>query len=235
MVDLTKEMADLMSALGRPQGAQGRTLMFVSAYDGEGVSTVAREYARCEAAFSKRPVWLVDADVRRQGQLDTILTEEARFGPPGPVSRATPDGSVFFTLTPKSRSEQAQSDAHLLIARPFLDKRLWVTRLRDDKIEQGQRVKLIAETPYWQVLKQHAQTVIIDVAAFERADHAVHLAAQVDGIVMVVAEGQGDINSRVALKTALEQAGGRILGLVYNRARATIGSPRRPLRKAPHA
>ncbi|HTN41645.1 MAG TPA: hypothetical protein VLZ84_10870, partial [Asticcacaulis sp.] len=57
MVDLTREMADLMSALGRPQSGQGRALMFVSSYGGEGVSTVAREYARCEAAFAKKPVW----------------------------------------------------------------------------------------------------------------------------------------------------------------------------------
>jgi len=233
MVDLTKEMADLMSALGRPQGAQGRSLMFVSAYDGEGVSTVTREYARCEAAFSKRPVWLIDADLRRQGQLDAILTEDSRFGPPGPVSRATPDGSVFFTISPKSKAETALSDGQYLIARPFLDKRLWVTRLRDDRLEQGQRPRLVAETPYWQALCQHAQTVIIDVAAFERADHAVQLAPQVDGIILVVAEGQGDINSRVVLKDALEQAGGRVLGLVYNRARTAMGRPRRPLRKAP--
>ncbi|MFT4091724.1 MAG: transcriptional regulator [Asticcacaulis sp.] len=232
MVDLTKEMADLMSALGRPQGAQGRVLMFVSAYDGEGVSNVAREYARCEAAFSKRPVWLVDADVRRQGQLDTVLSEGDRFGPPGPVSRATPDGSLFFTLTPKSRDAAGQSEDAFLIARPFLDKRLWVTRLRDDKLEQGQRIKLVAETPYWQALRQHAQTIIIDVAAFDRADHAVQLAPQVDGIVIVVSEGQGDINSRVVLKEALEQAGGRVLGLVYNRSRSSGAPLRRPMRKA---
>lgn len=232
MVDLTKEMADLMSALGRPQGPEGRVLMFVSAHDGEGVSTVAREYARCEAAFSKRPVWLIDADVRRQSQLEAILSEAARFGPPGPVSRATPDGSVFFALTPKSRAVPERPDADYLIARPFLDKRLWVTRLRDDRLEPGQRIRFLAQTPYWEALRRHAQTVIVDVAASERADHALQLAPQADGIVLVVSEDVGDVDSRLVLKEALEQAGGRVLGLVYNRARSPAGALSRPLRRA---
>ncbi|MGZ3298718.1 MAG: transcriptional regulator, partial [Asticcacaulis sp.] len=102
-VDLTREMADLMSALGRPQGRRGRVLLFASACSGEGVSTVAREYARCEAAFARRPVWLVDADLGAQTQMIALGQDPRRFGPPGKLSKASPDGSVFFRVSPQGR------------------------------------------------------------------------------------------------------------------------------------
>ncbi|MDC7684707.1 transcriptional regulator [Asticcacaulis sp. BYS171W] len=230
MVDLTREMADLMSALGRPQSERGRALMFVSSYAGEGVSTVAREYARIDAAYAKRPVWLIDADLRRQGQLDAVLEEPARFGPPGPVSAATPDGSVFFALSPKGKDAEGNPvpDSKYLIARPFFDKRLWVTRLRDHLLMPGQRVKLFEQSSYWQSLRQHAQSIIVDVPSAERANAAVQLAPLMDGVIIVISEGEGEINARLALKDEIEQAGGRILGMVYNKARSVARPSQRP-------
>ncbi len=220
MVDLTREMADLMSALGRPQGRKGRTLMFVSALGGEGVSTVAREYARCEAAFAAKPVWLIDADLRTQGQMIAVGQDAARFGPPGPLSQASPDGSVFFTLSPPARDGNGVpvGDDKYLVARPFLDKRLWVTRFREQNLAPGQRVKLFDQTTYWRALRDHADTIIVDVPAMDRSTAALQLAAQMDGIILVVSEAEGDVQSRVNLKNDLEQVGGRVLGLVYNRA-----------------
>ena len=110
--------------------------MFVSAYGGEGVSTVAREYARCEAAFAKKPVWLVDADLTHQSQMQAVSADQERFGSPGALSQATPDGSVFFTVTPPGR----EADAHYLVARPFLGRRLWVTRFRHKNLAPGQKI-----------------------------------------------------------------------------------------------
>jgi len=225
MVDLTREMADLMAALaegGRGSAGRGRALMFVAAHSGEGVSTVAREYARCESAFAERPVWLVDADLRRQGQLDAILEEPERFGPPGPVSSASPDGSVFFAVTPKALGEGGQPvpDAHYLIARPFLDKRLWVTRVRDHLLTGGQRLRLFEASSYWQALRHHAQTIIVDVPSQDRSNAALQLAPLMDGVVMVVSEGEGDIEARLALRDEIEQAGGRLLGMVFNKSSA---------------
>ncbi len=232
MTDLTREMADLMSALGRPQGGPGRVLMFVSAFSGEGVSTVAREYARCEAAFAKKPVWLVDADLQAQTQMIALAQDAARFGPPGKLAVASPDGSVFFRTVPPGRDAEGHpvGDSQYLVARPFLDRRLWVTRLREGRLAPGQRVKILARPNYWQALRGHAQTVIVDVPALDRATTALQLAPFVDGVILVVSEDQGDVQGRMDLKADLEQAGGRLIGMVYNRARhQTKGLTRRPL------
>ncbi len=231
MVDLTREMADLMSALGRSQG-KGRALMFVSAFSGEGVSTVAREYARCEAAFAKRPVWLVDADLRAQSQMRAVTEDAARFGPPGSLAIASPDGSMFFRTVPPGRDGEGQpvADAQYLVARPFLDRRLWVTQLRQSRLTGEQRVKVVPRPDYWQALRSHAQTIVVDAPALDRASAALQLAPFMDGVILVVSEDQGDVQGRVELKADIEQAGGRLLGMVYNRARHEAKNlVRRPL------
>jgi len=233
MVDLTREMADLMSALGRPQSPRGRVLMFVSALTGEGTSTVAREFARCEAAFAAKPVWLVDADLQNQSQMIALGQDAARFGPPGTLSQASPDGSVFFRLVPPGRdvSGEVIGDDKYFVARPFLDRRLWVTRVRQQHFAPGQRVRIVDRTTYWGALRQHAQTVCVDVPALDRSTIALQLAGQMDGVILVVSEEDGDVQSRINLKNDIEQAGGRLMGIVYNRARNTKTSAvRRPAR-----
>ncbi|HST92594.1 MAG TPA: hfsB, partial [Brevundimonas sp.] len=67
MVDLTSEMAALWAALGPAPGHRGRVVQIAAANTGEGVSTVAREYARLAAVRARKPVWLVDADLAQQG------------------------------------------------------------------------------------------------------------------------------------------------------------------------
>lgn len=221
MVDLTREMADLMAALGRPQSPRGRVLMFVSAFTGEGVSTVAREYARCEAAFARKPVWLVDADLKNQTQMIELGGDAVRFGPPGALSQATPDGSVFFAIKPAVRGKDGQPipDSKYLTARPFLAQKLWVTRFCQQNLAPGQRVRLLDRTSYWGALRSHAQTVIVDAPAMDRSGAALQLAPLMDGVILVVSEEEGDVQGRVNLRNDIEQAGGRLIGMVYNRAR----------------
>ena len=76
MVDLTSEMAALWAALGPAPAHRGRVIQIAAANTGEGVSTVAREYARLAAVRARRPVWLIDGDLAQQGQLEAVLFRE---------------------------------------------------------------------------------------------------------------------------------------------------------------
>ncbi|WP_392353775.1 hypothetical protein V8F63_14240 [Brevundimonas sp. LF-1] len=80
MVDLTTEMAGLWAALGPAPAHRGRVILFAAATSGEGVSTVAREFARMAAVRGRRPVWLIDGDLSQQGQMEQIAAEPDRFG-----------------------------------------------------------------------------------------------------------------------------------------------------------
>jgi Mrp family chromosome partitioning ATPase len=226
MVDLTHEMAGLMTALGRPSEARGRVFLFVSALEGEGTSTVAREYARCEAAYAKRPVWLVDADLAQQSQLRAVSADPMRFGTPGALSKATPDGSCFFNVAPPARGRDGAvlPDARLIVAQPFLERRLWVTRFLREKLPPGGKTRLSPQADYWQGLRDHAQTVVIDAPPTARSGACLQLAPLADGVIMVVSEQDGDVQARLDLRHAIERVGGRLMGMVYNRAsRASRG------------
>ena len=222
-VELQASMAQLHAALGPVPDGQGRVLQFVAATTGEGASTLAREFALYAARQAKRPVWLVDLDLMGAPQHAAIEADPARFGALGPASQASPDGSSFVSVQPSARTADGKplSDARYLAAHAALKGRLWVTRFRREAIRPGQQVRLSASPAYWRALAAHAEYVIIDAPAADRSTAALTLAGQVDASVLVVAAEAVDARAPAALKQALESHGGRIAGLVFNRARHT--------------
>jgi hypothetical protein len=225
MVDLTDEMAELRTSLPPVEG--GRATLFVSAKSGEGGSTVAREFARLSAvtvATSKRRVWLIDADLEAQlegrGQIEAVAAEPARFGDLGAPGPASPDGSGFFSVHPPLRGADGAPlpAGKLMIARPALGGRLWVTGLNPELVASGGTADIEASPAYWTALRRHAVDIVVDVPSGDRAGTALRLAPVVDLIVLVVAADLGAQHSAMELRDALEAAGGRVAGLVFNRA-----------------
>jgi len=220
MVDLTSEMAALWAALGPAPGHRGRVVQIAAATSGEGVSTVAREYARLAAVRARRPVWLIDADLAQQGQMDAIAAEPDRFGRIGKAAIATPDGSIFFAITPRimDRAGKPVHPARLMSARPCLGGRLWVTRFAAEHLRSGQRAEAVSDARYWDALRKHADTVVIDAPAADRNDMAITLAPYVDATVLVVAAESGATNEPLMLRDEIEAVGGKIAGVVVNRS-----------------
>lgn len=220
MVDLTSEMAALWAALGPAPGHRGRVVQIAAANGGEGVSTVAREYARLAAVRARRPVWLVDADLAQQGQMEAVAADPVRFGRVGKAAIATPDGSIFFAVSPRvlDRERRPVHPARLLTARPCLGGRMWVTRFAAEHLRSGQRAAAIADPRYWDALRKHADTVVIDAPAADRNDTAITLAPFVDATVLVVAADSTAANEPLILRDEIEAVGGRIAGVVVNRS-----------------
>ena len=220
MVDLTSEMAGLWASLGPAAAHRGRVIQIAAAGSGEGVSTVAREYARVAAVRARRPVWLVDGDLAQQGQLEAIASEPERFGRIGRAAQASPDGSCFFAVSPRltDREGRPAPPSRLLTARPCLGGRLWVTRFATEHLRSGQRAAVVPQPHYWDALRKHADTVVIDAPAGERNDMAVILAPFVDATVIVVAAETTGADEPLALRDEIEAAGGRIAGVVMNRS-----------------
>lgn len=220
MVDLTSEMAALWAALGPAPRHRGRVIQVAAATTGEGVSTVAREYARLAAVRARKPVWLIDADLSQQGQMEAIAAQPERFGRMGKAAVATPDGSIFFAITPrvKDREGKPVHPARLVTARPFLGGRLWATRFAGECLRSGQRAEVIGDARYWDALRRHADTVVIDAPAADRSDTAITLAPLVDATVLVVAAGGAAAGEPLSLRDEIEAVGGKIAGVVVNRS-----------------
>lgn len=221
MVDLTSEMSSLWAALGPAPAHRGRVVAFVAANTGDGVSTVAREYARLAAVRARKPVWLIDADLNQQGQLEAVAAEADRFGALGKPAQASPDGSSFFVVTPPLRTADGRMvrPSRLLTARSCLGGRLWISRFATERLRSGQRVEAAPDARYWDALRKHADTVVIDVPAADRNDMAVTLAPFVDFIVLVVASETTEAEPPLILRDEIEAVGGRIAGVVVNRQR----------------
>jgi Mrp family chromosome partitioning ATPase len=222
MVDLTAEMARLADSLGDLSKAAapgfGRVIQFAAARSGEGTSTVAREFARFAAMNAQRPVWLVDLDLINAGQHAHIAARPQIYGRLGGAAGASPDGSIFFNVRPPVRDETGVvPDARYLVAHPVGGPNFWVTRFRRERLAPGQEAHITPTPEYWNVMRRHAELVVVDAPAAERSQAATLIAPFVDATVLVVAADAGDARPPAVLKSALQTAGGRTAGIFFNR------------------
>ena len=166
-------------------------------------------------------MWLIDADLLGNSQHAAFAADPERFGALGPASAASPTGRVFFSVQPPALDARGRTiaDSQYLCAHQVGDSGLWVTRFRREVLRPGQRPLPVASNDYWASLRRHADMVVVDAPAAERASASVLLAPVVDCTVLVVAAEGQDTRGPAALRDAIEQAGGRCAGLVFNRAR----------------
>ena len=216
-------MAGLWAALGSAPAHRGRVIQFACANTGEGASTVAREFARLAAVRARKPVWLIDADLAQPSQQEAVASEPERFGRLGAAAASSPNGSSFFAVTPPvmGRDQKPIAPARLMTARPCLGGRLWITRFRAEILRSGQRAEPLSDPRYWDAMRKHADTVVIDAPAADRSDLAIMLAPFVDATVLIVAAESTAANEPVILRDEIESVGGRIAGVVVNRSTYT--------------
>ena len=108
--------------------------------------------------------------------------------------------------------------ARLTTARSCLGGRLWVTHFHMEALRSGHRVEAVGDPRYWDALRPHADTIVVDCPAADRNDMAIILAPFVDMTVLVVAAGSTAANEPVILRDEIEAVGGRIAGVVMNRS-----------------
>lgn len=220
MVDLFSEMAVLLASLGPAPRGQGRVIQFAAACSGAGTSTFAREFARAAAAQARRPVWLMDLELNAPGQAEAIRAQPHRYGALGPPASASPDGRVYFNVRPALRASDGRplADAGYLEGRRVGASRLWVGRVRREALRGGQQAQLLPSGDYWRTLRKYAEWVVLDAPAADRAPAATVVGPFADTTVLVVSADDPDTAGPAALRAAIEQAGGRCAGLVFNRA-----------------
>jgi Mrp family chromosome partitioning ATPase len=232
MVDLTSEMAALWTSLGPSIPGLGRVISFVSPSDGEGASTIAREFASFAAERVRRNVWLVELDVLAATQIPELAREPHRYGALGREAAGSPDDSAFFTVRPPLRGPDGRPwpMSRYLGARQVGGRRLWATRFRRELMRPGQRVHLVSNGDYWSALREHADLVVVDAPSAARSQAAMTVAPFVDKTVLVVAADRGDVQRAGPLRDAIVAAGGHCAGIVVNRTQAKTAWPRKAIR-----
>ena len=218
-MDLSAEMAELWESLGAPPSGRPLAVEFIAAREGEGVSTIAREFAFHLARRERRRVWLIDLDLMGQSQAQVIADDPVRFGELGAAAQASPDGSMFFTVQPPLTRPDGRPwpDTRYIGAHSVGGASLWVTRFRREAMRPRQGVHVTPTPGYWMALKKHADVVIVDAPAATRSQAGVTVAPFMDEVVLVVAADEADSRAPAQLRDDLEAAGAACSGLFVNR------------------
>ena len=230
MHDVRDQVRNVWRVANRMQGrfAGARSLMFVSARSGEGVTSFAASLAVLASHRADKPVWLVDLDVRRNAAYAGFQDRTFEgLGPPGRPVNASMRQTPVFSVTPSLVSNE---DQKLLCGHALNDGRLYVTRFRGEYLHSGQSVNIVSAPDWWQALKGVSDWIIVDTPALERSSAALTVAGQMDAVIIVVEADQTSAQDVSEVRREIEAYGGHVIGLVMNKIQPDAGLIHRLMR-----
>ncbi|RYZ00530.1 MAG: sugar kinase, partial [Alphaproteobacteria bacterium] len=151
MTDLRADLQELHRALSQTASADGgRTVMFIAARSGEGTSSVATSFSLLAAEQARKPVWLVDLDLKRNHLFNSFAVGPFAevFGGVGPPYSAALKTQPFFSVEPEPL-EPAQGFG-LFTAHRVGETRLMVTQFDAARLSTGQGIRIKTQPAYWQ-------------------------------------------------------------------------------------
>jgi Mrp family chromosome partitioning ATPase len=220
MRDLRADLVDLYRQLSQtPATEGGRSVMFMSARSGEGASSIAASFALLAAEHARKPVWLVDLDLKRNHMFNAFAVGPfaQAFGGVGPPYSAALKTQPFFSIEPED--PEATSGLGLFTAHRVGETRLMVTQFDASRIKQGHAVRIRTQPAYWQAVRAATDWAVIDAPAMQLAGAGLAIASQIDRVVIVVRADETSPNDVDALRSEIESHGGRIGGVVLNRVK----------------
>lgn len=220
MLDLREDLDPIWRSAARLPAAPdaARVLMFTSATQGEGVTSMAASFACLAARRSDKPVWLVDLDFKQNAAFNGFKNGFARdIGRPGRALDASLKQTPIYRLTPQ---ETAARQEKLLAVHEIAETSALVTRFRNERLKAGQKISLQPSEGWWQTLRQIAGWVIVDAPAVDRSSAALTMARFADAVMIVVAADRTTPGEVDGVRQEIEAAQGRVLGAVLNGVRA---------------
>lgn len=227
MMDIGGDLERLHGELAQaPTTGGGRLVMFLAMHEGEGVSSAASSFAMLAAGRARRPVWLIDLDLRSNTQFNAFAVGPLanRFGGVGRPYSASLGGDPFFSIDPPPRPPAGGAEARLQAADPFTvhrvgETRLMVTQFDPDAVAGGQALSVRSRPRWWEALRRTCEWGVVDAPALSRSTAGLVIAAQVDRVVLVVEADRTSAAQASRLVDAVREHGGRPAGVVLNRTR----------------
>ena len=218
MKDLRADLRDLHHALTQtPSTESGRSVMFISARSGDGVSSIAASFALLAAEQARRAVWLVDLDLKRNNLFNAFAVGPFAhaFGGVGPPYSAALRTQPFFTVEPEDLA--SGEGLGLFTAHRVGDTRLMVTQFDASRLKPNQSVRIRTQPSYWQTVRSVTDWTVVDAPALELAGAGLAIASQIDRTVIVVRADDSIPADIESLRREIEAHGGRVDGVVLNR------------------
>lgn len=199
------------------QAPAGLTCAVISFGPDEGASPCARAIALEFAARSEEAALLIDLDLRRDGQFAWFDAAADRGEiERGPLKDARFGEAAFFRLF-DAGGAAVPVPPGILAMRQFGPNRLYVTQFRPTIAEPGLRAQVVGAPYYWTAARNRAALTVVDCPPLSESRAGLAIAPQMDAIVLVIGAATTPDQAR-ALKEAVEERGGAILGLVVTDA-----------------
>jgi Mrp family chromosome partitioning ATPase len=183
-----------------PRGDRARAVMLVPISPAAGSSKVAQGLAQASHHLTGRPVWLYDLDFAHNRQASSVRLNGEAFA--GELSgqrfwRAEPDGMGRLAL------------------RRRIDAPIYVSRFERPP-GSVRRLVFHPNGEYWQLARELCGLVVVDAPHGSAA--VASLAGDMDGVVLVANSVRDGRSAAETLADQIEDAGGRVLGVVLNSA-----------------
>jgi len=183
-----------------PRDSRGRTVMLAPVTPGAGASTLAGALARAAARHCSRPVWLFDLDFLRNCQSMSM-----RLNGQGYAGEL--EGLRFWRAEP--------DQAGRLAMRRVEDAPVFVSRFER---EPGavRRLTFHSSKEYWRLVRRATPLAFLDAPHDSPAIMA--LAGDIDGVILVADARTASAEAADEKAARIEEAGGRVLGVIVNRS-----------------
>jgi capsular exopolysaccharide synthesis family protein len=178
---------------------KSRVIQFIGARQGEGTSTVVREFARVSSHLIGHSVLLLDADRHDPGQMNFFEMQE-KLGWLSVLRNGGPSSDGFHQV--------GQSK---LFLSPGSNSSVSTPEIFNSKFEH-----------FCEELREEFDLVVIDSAPLVLSADGLAIATKVDGVILVVEAEKTKWQAVKTMRDSISRVGGNILGVVLNKRRYYI-------------
>ncbi|TLN00822.1 CpsD/CapB family tyrosine-protein kinase [bacterium] len=193
--DFENEMIALYQSIeSRLPDLDKKVILFLSAKEGEGTSTIVREFARIAARKMGKTVFVLDSghDPHQRCIFLHIMPESEHEGTA--TGKNVPQGEMDLEMCPLDMS---------LGHRPL---NFYSPNIAD----------------FWDSLRQKYDLILVDSSSVSSSPDGIEISRGVDGVILVVEAEKTRWQVVENLKQKIEKSGGNILGMVFNKRRYYI-------------
>lgn len=177
-----------------------KVIQFIGAHEGEGTSSIVREFARVASKIKNKPVLLLDAEKRSANQ------------------------SLLFGITPENKRED-EWDSEETMERAIAkieDSDSPVCLISQNTILYPKYFYSPKISVFWEKLKERFDLILIDSPPASVSPDGIAISRNVDGVVLVLEAEKTRGPVAQNLKDRIQKNGGNLLGIIFNKRRHYI-------------
>jgi capsular exopolysaccharide synthesis family protein len=201
MLDMEEGMINLHQSIESilPEPKR-RIIQFIGSREGEGTSTIIREFARVSAIKFGKSVLLLDAD------------------------RNHPSQRLFFNIKPEVGWEDVMQDDGPIDKALYQigETRLFISPVSQHSASTPPMIDSLQMDTFLKRLRQRFDLILIDSPPATTSSDGLAISSKVDGIVLVVEAEKTRWPVTENVKERITKSGGNILGIVLNKRKYYI-------------